>query len=354
VNVTLSPDTEEVATVAERLYQATAGKVTDGAIIIDPRGVAALLPPSTHVRVPGTHTDLTPEGLPRYVYSNAYRQLGGHTTTRHDALIAIGKAAFRELTTSGFGEEAVLAGAGRAVAGGHLRLVSFRPAEEEILRGAGVTGALRAATKDRVFVTETNFNGTKLDFWSHRAIAHTCDIRTQGLTLCETTVAIKNSVPPGLSRYVAGDRPYGQLRSLLDVYLPQDAVVQRVLLDGRPATFAHQAEDGLKSVGVEVRVPPGGTGRLLVDYALPRDAGGYSLEVTPQPLTHDADVRLSLRFPSGWRISGAASHGKIKDGVYEQSGHLGQAQTITVAPYAVRGISAAWQTWIDFLHRPVF
>ena len=89
VNVTLSPDSEEVATVAGRLYQATVGKAIDGAIIIDPRGVAALLPPSTQVRVPGTHTDLTPEGLPRDVYSNAYRQLGGTpppATTRSSPL----------------------------------------------------------------------------------------------------------------------------------------------------------------------------------------------------------------------------------------------------------------------------
>jgi Protein of unknown function (DUF4012) len=354
VNVTLSPDTEEVAEVARRLYKATTGTSTDGAIIVDPHGVAAMLPPATRVRVPGTGTELTPQVLPRYVYSRAYKQLGGHTNTRHDALIAIGKQAFRGLTTTSFGGKAELAGAAGAVAGGHVRLVSFRPSEEEVLRRAGVTGYLRANTQDRLFVTETNFNGTKLDFWSHTSIAHTCDIPARDTTLCETTVALENSVPAGLSRYVAGDRPYGQLRSLLEVYLPEDATLQRVLLDSRPATFARQAEDGLKSVGVQVRVAPGETGHLVVDYALPPSPSGYSLAVTPQALAHQADLRLALRMPPEWRVSGVASHGQEVNHVYQQSGHLGRPQTITVAPYPVRGLSSLWRGLVDFWQRPVF
>ncbi|MDP9233212.1 MAG: DUF4012 domain-containing protein [Actinomycetota bacterium] len=354
VNVTLSPDTEEVATVAARLYQSTAGKTTDGALIVDPRGVAALLPPGTHVRVPGTHQELTAAGLPRYVYSNAYRQLGGHTTVRHDALIAIGRAAFAGLRTAGLGGRGPLAAAGNAVSGGHVRMISFHPAEEAVLRRAGVTGALRADTEDRVFVTETNFNGTKLDFWSHRTIDHTCDIRSRGLTLCETTVAVKNSAPPGLSKYVAGVHPYGQIRSLLEVYLPDNAILQKVVLDGQPATFARQGEDGLRSVAVEVRVDPGNTGHLLVDYALPPNPQGYSLTVTPQPLAHDADLRLTLRIPEGWSLSGATSHRDLQSLVYDQSGHLSYPQTITVTPNAVRGISSVWQTIDNFWHGPVF
>jgi hypothetical protein len=354
VNVTLSPDTSEVASVARKLYKVTAGKQTDGAIILDPRGVAALLPHSTRVQVPGTHTKLTPQDLPRYVYSNAYRQLGGHTSTRHDALIGIGKSAFHSLIHKGFGGRSGLKAAASAVAGGHVRLISFRPAEEKVLTGAGVTGSLRSNTADRVFITETNFNGTKLDFWSHRTVSHTCDVRSKGLTLCETTVVLHNSIPPGLSTYVAGKHPYGQLRSLLEVYLPRAAILQRVLLDGRPATFGRQGEDGFRSVGVEVRVAPGGTGHLLVDYALPQSGSGYSLGVTPQPLTHDANFKIRLQVPAGWKVSGLASQARSGGRVYEQSGPLDAPETITVAPYGTRGISSLWQTIDDFWHRPLF
>jgi hypothetical protein len=354
VNVTLSPDTEEVAAVARKLYRVTAGKDTDGAIVIDPRGVAALLPSSTKVQVPGTHTNLTPRSLPQYVYSNAYRQLGGHTTTRHDALIGIGKSAFHALIHTGFGGRKDLKAAAGAVAGGHVRLISFRPNEEEILSRAGVTGSLRSDTHDRLFVTETNFNGTKMDFWSHRAISHTCDVRTTGLTLCETSVALHNSIPSGLSTYVAGEHPYGQLRSLVEIYLPSAAILQRVVLDGQPATFARQTEDGLRSVGTEIRVAPEGTAHLVVDYALPQTGSGYSLGVMPQPLTHDADLKITLRVPDGWKVSGLNSHAHGGGQVYEQSGPLDAPQTITVAPYGVRGISSLWQKFDDFLHRPLF
>jgi hypothetical protein len=288
------------------------------------------------------------------VYSNAYRQLGGHTTVRHDALIAIGRSAFHALTSAGFGGRATLDAAGKAVAGGHVRVISFHPSEESILRRAGVTGSLRADTTDSVYVTQTNFNGTKLDYWSHTTLGHTCDVRSQGLTLCETTVALQNSAPPGLSKYVAGAQPYGQLRSLVEVYLPDEAILQRVLLDGKPATFARQSEDGLRSVAVEARVEPGEIGHLLVDYALPPAPGGYSLQVTPQPLAHDADLHLTLRIPAGWTLAGTTSHRTLRSLVYDQSGSLSYPQTISATPDRAQGITSVWQKVDSFWHRPIF
>ena len=225
-----------------------------------------------------------------------------------------------------------------------MRLVSFHPAEESVLRRAGVTGSLRADTTDRVFVTQTNFNGTKLDYWSHTTLGHTCDVHAQGLTLCETTVALKNSAPPGLSKYVAGAQPYGQLRSLLEVYLPDKAILQRVLLDGKPATFDRQSEDGLRSVAVEdPGWNPGGTGHLPVDYALPPAPGGYSLQITPQPLAHDADLHLTLRIPDGWTLAGTTSHRSLRSLVYDQSGSLSYPQTISATPDSGEAITSVWQ-----------
>jgi hypothetical protein len=353
VNVTMSPDAEEVAQVAARLYKVTAGKRTDGAIIADPRGIAALLPSDAKVHVPGTHRHLTPRGLPRYVYSNAYRELGGHTTTRHDALIAIGESAFQEVTTTSFGSRAELDAAGSAVGGGHLRLISFRPHEEDVLRKAGVTGSLVSSAEDRLFITDTNFNGTKLDFWSHKKIDHTCDIRPDSSTLCETKIAITNNVRSGLSRYVAGDQPYGQIQSLIEVYLPRNAAVQRVVLNGEPATFARNEQDGMTSIGVEARIDPHQTGRVLVDYALPQAGGGYTLQVASPPLTHDADLQVNLRVPSGWTVSHDAQ-GDVTGDVYQQTSKLGRPLTISAAPPSLRGISSVWEKLVNFWNNPVF
>jgi hypothetical protein len=354
VNVTLSPDTQEVATVASRLYKVTAGKATDGAIIVDPRGIASLLPPSTRVRVPGTHTTLTPGDLPKYVYSKAYAQLGGGTSVRHGALIALGQAAFKSLLSTSFGSKKELAAAASSVAGGHVRFVSFQPREEEALRRAGVTGALRSSTGDRLFITQTNFNGTKLDFWTHQTVGHTCDVRGDGSALCQTTLTLKNQVPPGLTTYVAGDHPYGQLRNLIDLYVPADAVLERVLLDGNAASFSKQLESGLISVGVLVRVLPGGTSKILVDYSLPPSQAGYSLAITPQPMTHDLSLNLALQIPSGWTVSATGSNGKLSGRVYQESKDVRQPEVLLVRPRPVRGISALWQRLVTFWHSPIF
>jgi hypothetical protein len=355
VNVTLSPDTEEVAAVASRLYKVTAGKTTDGVLVVDPRGIASLLPRTTRVRVPHTTTELTPGDLPKYVYSTAYAELGGKTNVRHGALISLGQKSFKNLLSTSFGTREELATAASTVAQGHVRFISLHPQEEEALRRAGVTGALRSATRDRLFITETNFNGTKLDFWTDQTVSHTCDVQSVGPTRCQTTLTIKNDVPAGLTTYVAGADPYGELRNLIDLYLPADAVLQQVVMNGSPATFEQQKEDGLTSVGVVVHVLPGGSSKIILDYSLPPSDAGYSLELTPQPLTHDMSLNLALKIPSGWTVAGPNSHGTLRDRIYRKSEHLGEPQVVTVQPAVPsRGISALWERWVTYWHSPVF
>jgi Protein of unknown function (DUF4012) len=356
VNTTMSPDTEEVAAVAARLYKRTAGISTDGAIVADPRGIASLLPPGIHVGVPGTDTKLAPGGIARYIYSTAYAQLGANTPARHGALIDLGRSAFRKLlSVADFGSKAEIKKAATAVGGGHLRVISFRPDEEQVLRGAGVTGALRSTTRDQVFVTDTNFNGTKLDYWTRKTVSHACDLRADALTPCETTVTVRNAVPQGLSSYVAGDRPYGLLRNLVEVYIPTGAVLQRVLLDHQSVEFSKQREDGLISIGVPVAVPPGQESHIQVNYALPPSHEGYSLQISPQPLAHDPHFLLTLRMPPGWTVSGNRYGKLVSSGrVFEQTGQLAGPQTIRATPVQLEGIPALWQNILDFWHNPIF
>jgi hypothetical protein len=355
VNTTMSPDTEDVALVAARLYKRTEGASTDGTIVADPRGIAALLPANIHVKVPRTKTKLAPTEIADYIYSTAYAQLGGHSATRHNALIDLGRSAFDELlSTAGFGSKDEIRNAAEAVAGGHLRLISFQPREEKVLKAAGVTGAIDPKTSDEVFVTDTNFNGTKLDFWTQKTIRHACDVRADEPTPCKTTVAIRNSAPKGLSTYVAGYGTYGLLENLIEIYIPGSATLQRVLLDGHTVKFSEEQEDGLTSVGVPIKVPPGHESHVQVNYALP-SSEGYSVEVRPQALTHDPRFFLTLRIPPGWTISGDR-YGKLDPSgrVFDQTGRLRGPQLIRVTPTRLEGIPALWKNISTFWHSPVF
>ncbi|MGI8789778.1 MAG: DUF4012 domain-containing protein, partial [Actinomycetota bacterium] len=72
VTTSSSPDVPDVALVARRLYALSVGPVVDGAIVVDPRGLTALMPRRARIRVPTTNRVLRRDDVSDYVYSDAY------------------------------------------------------------------------------------------------------------------------------------------------------------------------------------------------------------------------------------------------------------------------------------------
>ncbi|MDP9223633.1 MAG: DUF4012 domain-containing protein [Actinomycetota bacterium] len=318
VNATMSPDVPEVARVASRVLARTRGIRTQGAVIIDPRGIAALLPAGERIPVAGTDRVLTPPQISPFVYSGEYSQLGAGSAFRHDALLALGQTAFADLTQAGGAGKLNIPTIRRAVAGGHIRVISFKRREERVLTSLGVTGALPSRNRDRLLVTTQNFGGNKLDYWITRQVSHTCDLRKPGFARCTTSVALRNTAPRNLIPYVAGRHPYGLARTLLDVYVPADARLTAVGLDGHPARFGIDREDGLTAIGVVAKILPGKSAHLNVTYRLALSGGDYSFLGVPQPLSRDATIRVVLILPSGATATGGA--GKLSGNTFSFNG----------------------------------
>jgi hypothetical protein len=280
-------------------------------VVVDPRGIAALLPVAARIPVFGTKRVLTPHQLAGFVYSRAYSQLGGGSAFRHDALLAVGRTAFADLMRAGGSSNLDIPTIRRAVAGGHLRIISFKRREERVLRTLRVTGDLPSVDQDRLLVTTQNFGGNKLDYWITRHISHTCNLRKPGLALCSTAVTLRNTAPRGLISYVAGSKPYGLARTLVDVYVPGNAQVTAVGLNGHPARFGIEHEDRLTAVGVVARILRRHSAHVRVKYRLPAPGGQYSFLGMPQPLSQDATMRIELILPSGASATGAGKqHGE--------------------------------------------
>jgi hypothetical protein len=348
VNTTLSSDVPDVALVASRLFKAIPGVSTDGVLLADPHGVAALMQPEATIGGLGKDRTIAASELAQFAYSDVYkREAKGSVLDRHDELLRIGQLAFKEILNSGIGGRPQLIAAGKAIGGGHLRFISFDPREQLMLEAAGATGDLQPPEGDVLFVTAYNEGADKLDFWARRSIEHTCAIEGDAAS-CTTSVTLTNQAPDGLPPIVAG-KPYGVLTSFLEVYIPESAEVTFVERDQRETRYLENSEDGHTAVGFDLRLEPGESTTVAVGYDLELE-GGYSLEVIPQPLTHDAELQLSIDPPEGWLVIGP---GESTASPYRFEGPLDGHMEVIAKPSQKAGLSAFWEGLVHFWTEPL-
>jgi hypothetical protein len=350
VTTTSSPDLPDVAAVARRLFELTSDTKTDGVIFVDPRGLAAMLPPAANLRVPSTDKFLTPAEVPRYVYQDAYRELGGAVPRRRESLIDLGQAAFEVVLERGFTRPATLRSMAEAAAGGHISIVAFAPAESRALEDAGLNRELGSPEYDGVLATVQNIGGNKLDSYARREIHHACRINGEAPARCETTVSLANKTPLGLTPFEYQYQPYGMFRNVLEVYVPNRADLLSVEVGGEPEDFFEHPEDGYRSVGAFVELPRGERTSMSVTYELPA-ADGYTLEVIPQPLVIDASLRVDLAIPSRWEVDGP--EGLRRGDTARWEGKLDRKLLFEAGSSERSGLAGLWEGVGHFLGEPL-
>ncbi|MDQ4025800.1 MAG: DUF4012 domain-containing protein, partial [Actinomycetota bacterium] len=347
-NMTFSPDVPDVAVVAARAFRKVTGKDVDGAILVDPRGIAALMPEDAAISI-GTGVTVGRADLADYTYSGVYEDLGGATERRRTALLELGRGAFEAiLAGGGLAGRATLEDAGRAVAGGHVRIVSFDADEQKVLDALDASGDLDGAPGDSLLVAAQNFSADKMDYWMRRRVAHSCSVDEDSAS-CTTEVALVNRAPEGLTRYVAG-RPYGAVEDLVEVYVPEAATVRSLEVEGPGLSVDPDRQDGHDVVGAFLEPRPGERSTLTVAYDLPLE-DGYALEVLPQPLTHDARLRVALDVPESWALDG---EGEKEPGRLRFSGVLDRMLRFEARPVDKSGLSALWDGLTAFWNDPLF
>ncbi|MGH2791923.1 MAG: DUF4012 domain-containing protein [Actinomycetota bacterium] len=351
VTATSSPDLPDVALVASRLFELTAGEQTDGVIFVDPRGLAALMPPAANLEIPTTDRSLTASELPQYVYRDAYKELGGGVSRRRDSLIGLGRAAFEVIFERGFGRPAVIRSAAEAFAGGHLSVVAFAPDEAAVLERVGLSRELAAPEYDGVLATVQNVGGNKLDSYARRRIHHGCEIDGESAARCVTRVSIENLTPRGLTRFEYQYLPYGLFKNVVEIYVPEEAELVSVAVGDQPADFFEQPEDGFSAIGLYLEIPKGQETEVSVAYDLPAE-NRYELEVVPQPLVEDALLSVDLEIPATWSIEGPDGMQTEGKNVHWKGG-LDRILRFRAGPSEASGLSAWWQGIDRFLDEPV-
>ena len=350
VTATSSPDLPDVATVTRALFELATDTKTDGVIFADPRGLAAMLPPAATLGVPTTDTSLTPAQVPRYVYQEAYKELGGGDPRRRESLIDLGEAAFDLVLERGFGRPSLLRSMTETAAGGHISMVAFAPDEARALEDAGLNRDLGDPEYDGVLVTVQNIGGNKLDSYARRKIHHSCHIDGEAASRCETTVTLANKTPPGLTPYEYQYRPYGLFKNVLEIYVPANADLQSVEVGEEREDYFDHPEDGYRAVGVPIELPRGESTTMRVAYELPAE-DAYTLEVIPQPLVVDASVEIELAIPSNWVVDGP--EGLSREDAIRWEGKLDRRLLFKAGSSERSGLATLWEGLGHFLREPI-
>jgi hypothetical protein len=350
VTATSSPDLPDVATVTRALFEIATDTKTDGVIFVDPRGLAAMLPPAATLRVPTTDTSLTPAQIPSYVYQEAYKELGGGDPRRRESLINLGEAAFDLVLERGFGRPSLLRSMAETAAGGHISMVAFAPDEARALDDAGLNRDLGEPEYDGVLVTVQNIGGNKLDSYARRKIRHSCHIDGEAASRCETTVTLANKTPPGLTPYEYQYRPYGLFKNVLEIYVPANADLQSVEVGDEREDYFDHPEDGYRAVGVPIELPRGESTTMRVAYELPAE-DDYTLEVIPQPLVVDASVEIELAIPSTWVVDGP--EGLSREDAIRWEGKLDRRLLFKAGSSERSGLATLWEGLGHFLREPI-
>jgi Protein of unknown function (DUF4012) len=355
INTTYSSDVPDTAIVASRLFEKVTGVATQGAFVVDPRGLAALLPPGNELSVPGRDLRITPDELPRFIYSDAY-EVFDDQVERRAAILRLGALAFRDVVRAGSSDPSTTDAAGDAFAAGHLRFVSFDEDEQAVLDDLEVGGELRREEGDSLRVSAQNWGGgipgqgSKLDYWVERSLRHRCAVSDDGSAHCIDHVTLANEAPEGLITYVAG-RPYAMVRNNVETYVPIEAQLQAVRVDGEDAEHKLDEEEGHRIVEVYVEVPRGEARTITIQYALPAGEAGYSFRADPQPLARDATLEVALVLPPDWDVDGP---GEARDGIWRYSGVFDETFELRAKPDQRTGIPGLWDSLTDFWTRPVF
>jgi Protein of unknown function (DUF4012) len=349
VNTTASPDVPEVAEVAANLFELTNHVETDGAILLDPKGIAALMPPNRTVSVPGADQSITREELPQFIYSDSYAELGGSEPRRRKALLNLGEAVFGEVINGGMDVQ-TLQSVGEAIGAQHIRIVSFHENEQRVLEKAAVSGDLTTNASDNLLVTIQNFGGDKLDYWMRRNLDHRCSIERTTAT-CSTEVTLENTVPDGLPRYVARNKSsYGLYKGYQEIYVPAAAKITGVTRDENVVEFFPEEEDRRLSLGMHVFVPQGQSTTTRVTYQLPLRTNSYSLSVLPQPLAQDAHVHVEIRAPDDWMVWSEDSEAEARLTIDDR---LTGSLEVHARPQSASGLTALWRRLVEFWREPV-
>jgi len=286
------------------MYLQATGQPIDGVIGIDVPGLAALLKAVGPVTVDGLAEPLTAANVGRVLLHDLYQGLGPSSdqTIRKERLGDVLRAVIGRLTTGARDAVALGRELGTAAQGGHVRLFSASPEEEQVFERTGLGGGPATSSPDRTFhLAVENRNATKLDYFVKPSVLQEIELTTDGTAIVRTTVTLENQAPKdGAPSYQLGPDGVSTVR-------PGDYLAW-VLLWGPAGSMqgGGVSESGLLLSRFVVDVAAGERREMTFQTTVPQAVrdGRLELRLVPQARLEPVPLEVRLAAP-GWEVVGA-------------------------------------------------
>lgn len=285
---------------ATELWAALGKPEVDGALVVDPLMMEAIMQTTGPVRV--AEKTWTPDEVVRYTLHDQYQvYLGGakdssYTSDRRDELDGIARAvidSFEQLTEV---KPEFLDDIRRSAGGRHLLVWSADPVVQRGFEAAGVDGQI---SPDSLLLSLVNRSGNKLDWFMRTSTELTIEEGDGGFDAV-LAVTVTNQAKPEARepQYVIGPYPGsgldpGEYLGLVTLNLPEGATNSR--FDGVDPLAVSGADGRNRTIAAWVRLAPGTSTTLVARFRLPATA--TVLRIEPSARVH----------PTRWSVAGGPS-----------------------------------------------
>lgn len=305
-NLTMSPHFPSGARLLLSSLPGAGGPEAGGVVAIDPTALGFLLEATGPVRIPGVPEPIGAANVVEWTLNRAYFDFD--SVVRKGHLAAVMQAVWQRLVSGGDVEPARLLDAlGRGLAGRHIVVYSADPAEQALIERLGIGGAVDRTPGDYLMVVGQNVGENKMDYYLARDLSYRAEVAVDGSMRAALDVRVRNTAPAGeaLPDEVGGRRGRlglepGEARSYLSALVPARAVLEEVLVDGRPTTdFDSRRELGKRVISTYVQVGPGESRTVSLRYRIPGILLGdrYRLVVQNQATVVPDRLTVRVRVP---------------------------------------------------------
>jgi hypothetical protein len=297
-----------------RAYEAASGSRLDGVISVNPMSIRALLEATGPLTAKGWG-QLTADNIGPMTMHDAFEIWPDNDVRQRENELLIDAVVNRFLDGKELLVKAKALGA--EAQGRHLKMYFAAPAVQQVMANDHLDGALSPAAHDYLAVYTLNTNGSRVDYFQRRKITQEVRLEEDGSAEVTREVQLGNPTPSSNVLRTGPKTGYTSRYStpVLAVYLPSQATLTSVQLNGQPVRAAPEAEAGRTFVRVKLDLKPDGVSTVRVTYRLEnaaeRTPAGlrYQLVGDPQPMALPPKVDVTVVPPPTMVLQPSAGWG---------------------------------------------
>jgi hypothetical protein len=299
-DVNLTPDFPTSASTAQAMWERKTGQRVDGVISVDPVALGYLLDATAPVKLGnpeliaiakgGLPTELNGKNVVPTLLSDVYAKI--EQPELQDAYFAgVAQEIFAALSSGKGNAKGLVEGITRGTAEGRVLVWSGQPAEQSVIAGYPLSGAIAgpSVAPAQFGVYFNDGTGAKMDYYIKRTVQLVKECSSDDYGQIKVRITSTNSAPldaaNSLPAYVTGGGssgvPPGTVQTNVIAYGPVQANVETAMVDGKKADFAAHRHSNRPVGSVTVNLAPGQSSTVELTFGKIVQHTEPNLVVTP-------------------------------------------------------------------------